>query len=153
LRPIDHDFLFLLYDLAQTMRTFADQRARMSGMTRAQWAILARLERQPGLSQSEMAALADVEPITVGRLVDRLEAQGLVERRPDPVDRRIWRLHLTALAKPALREIAAFREEFHRRLTKGMDAATLDVITKGLLQMRANLTLAAPPEENQSEAS
>jgi MarR family transcriptional regulator, transcriptional regulator for hemolysin len=138
-RPIDHEFLFLLYDVAQAMRTRADRRASASGMTRAQWAILARLERQPGLTQNEMAAWADVEPITIGRLVDRLQAQDLVERRPDAADRRVWRLYLTPQAKPVLREIAAFREEFHRHLTYGINAATLKIITKGLLRMKANL--------------
>src|SRR5207244_7632607 len=107
----DNDFLFLLYDVARTMRTRADQRARTRGMTRAQWVILARLERQPGLSQNEMAAIVEVEPITIARLVDRLEARGLVERRADPKDRRIWRLQLTPAAAPVLREIKKYRAE------------------------------------------
>jgi DNA-binding MarR family transcriptional regulator len=139
MRPIDSDFLFLLHDLARTMRTLADQHARTGGLTRAQWAILARLERQPGVSQNEMAAVADVEPITVCRLIDRLEEQGLVERHRDPADRRIWRLQLTEKANPVLREIATFRAEFHRRISEGIDAATLDIVTRGLLQMKANL--------------
>src|SRR5947208_15092980 len=86
------------------MRTRADQRARTRGMTRAQWVILAHLERQPGLSQNELAAIVEVEPITIGRLVDRLEARGLVERRSDPKDRRGWPLHLMAAAAPILLE-------------------------------------------------
>ena len=77
---LDQDFLFLLYDVARTMRTRADQRARARGMTRAQWVILAHLERQPGLTQNELAAIVEVEPITIGRLVDRLEARELVVR-------------------------------------------------------------------------
>ncbi|MBV9117137.1 MAG: MarR family transcriptional regulator, partial [Acetobacteraceae bacterium] len=72
-------------------------------MTRAQWAILIWLERQPGISQKELAELLEVEPITVARLIDRLEARGMVERRPDPRDRRIWRLHLCDPAFPVLR--------------------------------------------------
>src|SRR5256714_13956159 len=84
----DPDLLILLYDVARQMRTRADQRARTRGMTRAQWVILARLERQPGMSQNEMAAVVEVEPITIARLVDRLEARGLVERKADPRDRR-----------------------------------------------------------------
>jgi len=59
---------------------------------------LVRLERQPGLSQKELAELLEVEPITVARLADRLAARGLLERRPDPADRRIWRLHLLPAA-------------------------------------------------------
>src|SRR5437660_8024486 len=101
----DSDFLFVLYDVARSMRTRADQRARTRGMTRAQWVILARLERDPGMTQNEMAAIVEVEPITIARLVDRLEARGLVARRADPKDRRVWRLQLLPAAAPVLRDI------------------------------------------------
>ncbi len=98
--PIDSEFLVLLHDVARLHRVRVDQVARTQGMTRAQWVTLVKLERQPGLSQADLASLLEVEPITVARTVDRLEAHGLVERRPDPNDRRIWRLHLTEAAKP-----------------------------------------------------
>lgn len=136
---LDNDFLFLLYDVARTMRTRADQRARTRGMTRAQWVILARLERQPGLTQNEMAAIVEVEPITIARLVDRLEARGLVERKADPRDRRVWRLHLTPAAAPVLREINKYRTEINELITAGMGSATQKIIKDGLLQMKANL--------------
>ena len=74
-------------------------------MTRAQWTILVHLERQPGLLQKELAEILEVEPITVARLIDRLEARAMVERRPDPMDRRCWRLHLTQAARPLLGEV------------------------------------------------
>src|SRR5580693_10756495 len=83
-RSLERDPLILLYDVARLIRTRFDQRARAFGMTRAQWIILARLERQPNISQNEMAAICEVEPITVGRLVDRLEVHGMVQRCPDP---------------------------------------------------------------------
>jgi len=136
---LDQDFLFLLYDVARTMRTRADQRARARGMTRAQWVILARLERQPGLTQNEMAAIVEVEPITIARLVDRLEARGLVVRKADPRDRRVWRLHLTAAAAPILREISKYRAELHELITAGMTPSLQKALTDGLLQMKANL--------------
>src|SRR5580698_5966973 len=78
-------------------------------MTRAQWGILLWLERQPGMSQKELSELLEVEPISVARLVDRLEARAMVERRPDPKDRRIWRLHICPAAHPALHEIHRHR--------------------------------------------
>src|ERR1051325_3063502 len=96
------------------LRTRFDQFARTLGLTRAQAIILSRLSRQPGLSQNEMAAICEVEPITVGRLIDRLEARGLVERRADPSDRRIRRLHLLPAAKPILETITDARESMHR---------------------------------------
>jgi len=135
----DNDFLFLLYDVARTMRTRADQRARTRGMTRAQWVILARLERQPGITQNEMAAIVEVEPITIARLVDRLEARGLVERRADPKDRRVWRLQLLPAAAPVLREINKYRAEINDVVTAGMSETTRRTLKDGLLQMKANL--------------
>jgi len=135
----DPELLVLLYDVARQMRTRADQRARTRGMTRAQWVILAHLERQPGLSQNELAAIVEVEPITIGRLVDRLEARGLVERRSDPRDRRVWRLQLMPAATPILGEIKKYRAELHALMTAGLDPATLRVMADGLLRMKANL--------------
>jgi DNA-binding MarR family transcriptional regulator len=144
---LDEDFLFLLYDVARTMRTRADQRARTRGMTRAQWVILAHLERQPGLTQNEMAAIVEVEPITIARLVDRLEARGLVVRKADPRDRRVWRLHLTAAAAPILREISKYRAEIHAVITAGMGPASQKALRDGLLQMKANLAVEARAAE------
>src|ERR1700741_4804743 len=95
---LENDLLVLLNDVARHIRTYADQAAHDLGVTRAQLIILKRLERQPDLSQNELAALAEVTPMTIARLVDRLEERGLVKRCIDPQDRRIWRLRLTAAA-------------------------------------------------------
>jgi DNA-binding MarR family transcriptional regulator len=110
-RAVPDDILTLLHELAHLMRIRFDQRARLHDMTRAQWVILFRLDRSPGLTQNELAAIVEVEPITVARLIDRLEAKGLVERRHDPTDRRVWRLHLRPEAEPMLEEIATARQE------------------------------------------
>jgi len=139
-QSFDRDPMFLLHDVARIMRTKFDQRARAHGMTRAQWVILLRLERQPGMSQNEMAAVCEVEPITVARLVDRLECCGMVERRPDPNDRRINRLHLLPAAKPLLTEIAAYRDETTAALLNGLDAAELDAFVDVLLHLKNKLT-------------
>src|SRR5271166_898795 len=122
------------------MRTRFDQRARVYGMTRAQWIILARLARQPGISQNEMAAICEVEPITVGRLVDRLEAHGMLERRADPSDRRIRRLHLLPASKPILEEIARYRGVLHAELTEGLDEKAREALTHALLHIKNKLT-------------
>ena len=141
---LDREILYVLNDVARLMRTRADQRARTYGMTRAQWVILARLERQPGLSQNEIAALVEVEPISVARLVDRLEARGLVERRADPKDRRIWRLHLTPAADPVLRDLKRHKEELRDEITAGVDPAELNSLIDGLLKLKANMTDGRP---------
>lgn len=138
-----NELLFLLHDVARLLRVDADKRARSHGMTRAQWAILIRLDRQPGLSQKELAELLEVEPITVARLIDRLEGAGMVERRPDPRDRRIWRLHLRPAAIPMLAEIAHQRDKIIRMLSPGIDRATLETVTDALETMKANLLRSA----------
>lgn len=145
----DRDPLVVLSDVARLMRTLADARARAHGMTRAQWMILVRLERQPGMSQNELATLIEVEPITVGRLVDRLEARGFVERRPDATDRRIWRLHLRPAAEPMLEEIVKARAELNAILTAEIPQKDLDAAIDCLLQMKVNL---APERPNMKSA-
>ena len=141
----ERDLMFLLHDVARLIRVDADKRAREHGMTRAQWGILIWLERQPGLSQKELAEILEVEPITVARLIDRLEARGMVERRPDPKDRRIWRLHLCSPAHPVLREIDRQRAQMRALTTDGLDEATLETMTEALLKMKLTLTQDARP--------
>lgn len=139
------EYLLLLHEVAHLIRTVIDQRARARGMTRAQWVILRWLERTPGLSQNELANVLEVEPITVGRLIDRLEARGLVERRDDPKDRRTNRLHITPAAKPYLREIAANVDEVSSLALHGVDPKTLEAIVGGLRIIKANLSRSEGP--------
>lgn len=133
--------------MARFVRTLADRRARAQGMTRAQWLILFRLRSGPGLTQRELAVLLEVEPITVGRLVDRLEARGLVERRADPADRRVWRLHLTPAATPVLAEIDTARGLFDAQATRGLTADQRAGAIAVLLAMKANLQATATDAE------
>jgi DNA-binding MarR family transcriptional regulator len=135
----DTDLFFLLHDVARLIRVAADKRARVDGMTRAQWALLIQLFRNPGLSQKEIADLLEVEPISVGRLVDRLERNGLIERRPDPADRRIWRLNLTAAAGPVLNRIGIQRAELAARIDDGVPETIRAAMLEGLSRMKTNL--------------
>lgn len=146
MQALDNDILILLHDVARTMRVRFDQRARSKGMTRAQWIILARVDKAPGLSQNEMASILEVEPISVGRLIDRLEARGLVERRADPADRRVRRLHLTPLAKPYLDDIAAQRELMSREVLDGIDHDARERLVEALLRMKSNLIETPQPK-------
>ena len=139
------DLLFLVIDTARLLRVEVDKRARAHEMTRAQWGILIWLDRQPGMSQKELAEFLEVEPITVARLIDRLEARGMVERRPDPKDRRIWRLHLLPQAQPVLRDIDVQRRAVKALLTRGMDPEQVAAMTEGLLHIKAILAQEARP--------
>jgi MarR family transcriptional regulator for hemolysin len=134
------DLMFLLHDVARLLRVDADRRARLHGMTRAQWAILIWLERQPGISQKELSEILEVEPISVARLIDRLEARGMVERRPDPRDRRIWRLHLLPPGSDELHEIDQQRADMMRIVGAGIDDESLDIMTEALTRMKSTLT-------------
>lgn len=138
---LDRDMLLVLHDVARLMRTRFDQWARTYGMTRAQGVILIRLQSQPGMTQNEMAALCEVEPITIGRLVDRLEASGLLERRMDPSDRRIRRLHLLPPAQPIVAAIERYKTETFGFLTEGLDEATCEIVTSALVHIKNKLTM------------
>ncbi len=140
-KNFDRDLQIQLYDLARTLRTRFDRWARTYGLTRAQGVMLVRLQRQPGLSQIEMADICEVEPITVGRLVDRLEARGLIERRPDPSDRRIKRLHLLPAAEPILALIETYRDDLSEYLLSGVSAADRETTLNVILHMKNRLTL------------
>ncbi|HWW65861.1 MAG TPA: MarR family transcriptional regulator [Sphingomonadaceae bacterium] len=90
-----HDRIgFLMHDVARLIRLRFDAQSRALGVTRPQWRALLNLAHEPGLTQAELAERIDVERITACRMVDRLAEAGLVERRADPTDRRVWRLHL-----------------------------------------------------------
>ena len=130
------DLLTNIVILARLIRTEADRRARAHGMTRAQWTLLIRLESHPGLLQKELAEILEVEPITVARLVDRLAARGMVERRADPGDRRCWRLHLTEAARPLLGEIDVQLSDMAQSLCADMGADNFATTAACLARMR-----------------
>jgi DNA-binding MarR family transcriptional regulator len=81
---VEHDLLTMLPELARRIRSRADHSARRHRMTWAQLMIVRQVERQPGLSQNELAAIVGVAPITIARLIDRIEALGLVRRHEGP---------------------------------------------------------------------
>src|SRR4051812_12759636 len=102
---------FEIADTGHALRKAFDRRAVGLGVTRAQWKVLFRLTRQPGLRQIELADMLEIEPITLSRIVDRLEEAQLVERRPDPADRRAWRLHVTASAQPLIAKLKSIADD------------------------------------------
>ena len=98
--PDDEHYIgYSMTDVARLLRTVFERRVRSLGLTRAQWVVIARVHRHPGLSQTEIADLLEIEKATAGRLIDRMEAKDWLERRADPNDRRINRLHLTEEAE------------------------------------------------------
>ena len=132
---------FVLNDVARLMRKRFEQRARAAalGLTRAQAAVLAHLARQEGINQAALAQLLELEPITLARLLDRLQAAGLVERRPDPKDRRAHLLYLTAAAYPLLDRIFELAAEVREDALAGVAEADRGRLLDLLIEMKANL--------------
>ncbi|MCB8876166.1 MarR family winged helix-turn-helix transcriptional regulator [Acidisoma silvae] len=150
--PHEEDLLFLIGDTARLVGVYADRIARTRGMSKAQWVLLIKLAQNPGLSQKDLAQMMAVEPITVGRLVDRLENSGLVERLPDEQDRRIWRLQLLPAAEPVLAELAERRREIVTLISEGIDAATLATMQAGMARVKANISHALKGGDGAAQA-
>lgn len=130
---------FLLNDVARLIRRRFDERARAVGATRAQWKTLFVLSRNEGLNQGALADLLEVEPITLGRMIDRLEDAGLVERRRDPNDRRAWRIHLTEAARPKIAQLQALANDMFDDALVGISGRERDQLAALLNQIRDNL--------------
>ena len=129
---------FEIGETAHTLRKAFDRMAVGLGVTRAQWKVLFRLERQPGLRQVELADLLDLEPITLCRIVDRLEEGGLVERTRDPADRRAWRLHVTEKARPLIEKLKAVGAELVEQAFAGIDPKDIQIARQVLSRAREN---------------
>lgn len=131
---------FLLHDVARLMRKRFEQHARGLGLTRSQWQALAYLSRNEGISQSGLADLLDVEPITLSRIVDRLVDTGLVERIAHATDRRVWRLRLTEAARPKLEQVRELGERTRSETLAGVPETERARLIETLSAMRANLS-------------
>ncbi|WP_380874717.1 MarR family transcriptional regulator [Sphingomonas sp. DBB INV C78] len=129
----------LLHDTARAFRYRFDARARALGVTRQQWRALFHISRSEGLNQAELAERLDVERITLCRMVDRLEEARLVERRADPNDRRVWRLHLLPPAHPIVERLAEIGHEVEREALVHLDDEERDQLFDSLKRLREAL--------------
>ena len=135
----------MLADTSRLLRRSFDVRARDIGVTRAQWQVLTTLLRHEGVNQGGLAELLDVDPITVCRMVDRLQDAMLVERRADPADRRSWRLFLTPRAHDLLAQLRPLADALIEEALAGIDLAERDLLRDLLDRVRENLS--RPPVE------
>jgi len=138
-RP-EHGFGFLLHDIARLLRKRFDQSATTLGLSRAQWQVLAHLHRHEGINQSGLADILEIKGVTLGRLVDRLEAAGWVERRADASDRRARRLYTTAKVAPVLERMWALGERKREEALAGLSDDERRALIDSLLKIRANLS-------------
>lgn len=134
------DLGFVLGDAARLLRRSFDERARAMGVTRPQWRVLALLKRFDGSTQVTIADMLEVEPITLGRMIDRLQDAELVERRADPKDRRAWRLHLTAKGLAKIKELQPTASAMFIDALQGISEVKQTELEDMLNIIRSNLT-------------
>jgi MarR family transcriptional regulator for hemolysin len=132
----------LLVEVARLLRRNFNRRAQDRGLTQTQWQALAHLSRDQGMNQACLADLLEVQPITAGRLVDRLEAAGWVQRRPDPADRRVQRLYLTSKAEPLLDDMRALAAATREEAMAGLPDRERRQMIQALKAMKDNLVRA-----------
>ncbi len=136
---LSRNFGFLVNDVARLLRTVYDRRVKRLGLTRSQWWVLNHLFRTPGATQSELAAILEVERPTLGRLLDRLERKGWIRRVDDARDRRAWRVYLTPAAEPAMRKLRKHAAGLRRDALAGVSAAERERFVDTLTAIKANL--------------
>jgi MarR family transcriptional regulator, transcriptional regulator for hemolysin len=148
---VDMNFLFTLGEVQRLMRAYADKEAARYGITRAQWRVLAKVERYEGMKQTELAEQLEMQPITLTRLIDKLCDNGWIERRGDETDRRVNRLYLKKVARPLLGKLAGLRSEITATALEGIQPADAHRMLAQLEAIRENVRNAI--QNNEAEAS
>ena len=143
---MDENIGTLLAQVSRLMRRTFDERARGIGVTRPQWQVLGLLKAHAGSNQGTLAEMLEVEPITLGRMIDRLQEGELVERRADPADRRVWRIFLTGKGEVLLDRLRPFGRETLSQALEGLSEAEREQFIASLERVRANLSRKAPAE-------
>jgi MarR family transcriptional regulator, transcriptional regulator for hemolysin len=133
------NFAYPLLDVTRLLRKHFDRRAEPLGLTRAQWRAIKVIHRHEGISQKALAEFLEMEPIPVGRVIDRLQQAGFVERRADPQDRRVWRLHTTDKAHGVLDDMEVIAAGLRDDTLAGIDDAELAACLGVLERMKQNL--------------
>jgi DNA-binding MarR family transcriptional regulator len=147
----ENSLFYMLHDATRQLRKHFDRRATRLELTRAQWRALKATSRQEGLSQADLADYLDMEAIPVGRVIDRLEKTGFVERRSDPADRRRWRLYLTPKAHAIVDQMEDIATGLREDALRGVDRDDLDALMRVLGQIKENLVaLEAQPVEERT---
>lgn len=138
---------FLLHDVSRLMRSSFDQRAQSLGLTRAQWRVLVHLGPRQGLNQKALAELLELDVVTLGRHIDRLERDGWLERRSDPQDRRAWRIFLSEAARPTLEKMERIAAETQAAALADLSEDDRHRFVEMLTRIKANLGTDTTPEQ------
>ncbi|MGF7151018.1 DNA-binding MarR family transcriptional regulator [Sphingomonas zeicaulis] len=143
--PVQPSAGFQLSWIARMLRTRFDARARIVGLTRAQWTMIVAVRLSEGATQAEIASHLEINSVTAGRIIDRLQAAEWIERRPDPVDRRVNRLYVAAKAAPVLETLTALGAEEEEVSLAGFSAGERDTLMRLLGRITDNLVAAPAP--------
>ena len=130
---------FLIGDVTRLYRREFDRRAAHLGLTRVQWRALRRIERVEGMTQVALAEDLELAPIAVGRVLDRLEKAGFIERRPDPADRRCWRLHLAPGSAMVMAGVDRIAAELREEVFAGIATAELEAAERVMSTLKERL--------------
>ncbi len=130
---------FILHDVGRLLRKRFEQQAAHLGYTRSQWLVLLHLSKNEGIHQAGLADILEVEPISLVRVLDKLEGRGLVERRQHPTDRRLWLLHLTPAAHASLEPLQALAEATRAEALEGLSDADRVALLRMLDAIKVNL--------------
>ena len=137
---MDENLGSLLSQVSRLMRRNFDELSRGVGVTRPQWQVLTLLRQHAGSHQGALAEMLDVEPITLGRMIDRLQEAGMVERRADPADRRAWRIHLTEKGDEQVELLVPYGRQTLDVALEGVPAEEREQLIATLAKVRNNLS-------------
>lgn len=145
---------FLMHDVSRLRRLVFDSFVEPLGVTRSQWWVIAHLSRHDGMMQSDLANVLELGKAALGGLVDRLEASGFIERRPDGADRRVKRVYLTTAGNSLVNQMRAMSHEMNERILADLDHSSRLQLTELLQQVKKNLlSLKHESEANGNGAS
>jgi DNA-binding MarR family transcriptional regulator len=136
----DNSIGFLIHDVGRLMRRNFDQRVQPLGLTQAQWRALVHISRHEGCRQATLSEILDIKPITLTRLLDRMQDAGWVERRPDMNDRRAVNIYITPKARPLMEKFKEFSIQTRQQSLEGISEDEYQVLLSTLKKIKRNLS-------------
>jgi len=141
---------FLIHDAARLMRKRFESLGSRHGLSSAQWRLLVRVVKSEGVTQARLAELLEVEPISVSRLLDRMEEGGWIERRQDQNDRRVRMIFPTDKSRQAFEAIRGVAGEVFEQALMGLSPAERQTLIRGLATIVDNLSDGELPCQQQA---
>ncbi|HEY4191867.1 MAG TPA: MarR family transcriptional regulator [Mesorhizobium sp.] len=148
---------FLIHDAARLMRRRFESRASGLGLSAAQWRLLVRVTKEEGVAQARLAELLEIEPISVSRLIDRMEEGGWIERRSDATDRRVRTIFPTERSREVYAGVKGLAGAVYEQALTGLSLDERRILVKGLFTVIDNLsdgeTMSCPPTKKTAESA